>query len=299
MHQRVSGRQRSRIVAAIIGASLVSSTVGTVAQSPVPTPAPSVSPSASPVASAAPSFPGCVPVPPDSSANLVIISPSDCALVTDLLLVVIGTAPADSDVVRDVWFGFDDRVTADATGAWLLEVELSSGANELVFRLGDDRSTERVLRVWLGPLPSVAPITPVPTGPGGAWPALWDLWVCEAISELDDAGAHIAALGVAADDLDLDAVADEAEAAVNDAREARDALDAAGTWRPGRVVTRHLRAWAQAIIRAGNTYQVGAQMLDTAAIRRGTRLLRTAIDERLLAAAAAVELEESTGFSCD
>jgi hypothetical protein len=54
-------------------------------------------------------------------------------------------------VTRDVSFGLDQHATADGTGHWAMTVGLDEGENNLVFRLGDDRSTEKRLRVTYTP----------------------------------------------------------------------------------------------------------------------------------------------------
>ena len=53
-------------------------------------------------------------------------------------------APAGSRVVRDVSLLSDDEVIANVDGTWAMEVELTEGANELVFRIMGDanRSTQ-------------------------------------------------------------------------------------------------------------------------------------------------------------
>jgi hypothetical protein len=64
---------------------------------------------------------------------------------------VIGLAPPGLTVTRDVSFGLDQHATADGTGHWAINVGLNDGENKLKFRLGDDRSTERELRITYTP----------------------------------------------------------------------------------------------------------------------------------------------------
>ncbi len=64
---------------------------------------------------------------------------------------VIGLAPPGLSVTRDVSFGFDQHATADGTGHWAMSVGLDEGQNDLVFRIGDDHSTEKRVRVIYTP----------------------------------------------------------------------------------------------------------------------------------------------------
>ena len=84
-------------------------------------------------------------------------------------------------------------------------------------------------------------------------------------------GTHIDALGVAAGDFDLDRVVREAEAAARDAREARDFLGWAGSWRPGRKLVRHARAWADATVKAANLMKVAVRRGDPKVVKKATR----------------------------
>src|SRR4051812_24430242 len=76
-------------------------------------------------------------VPLAATGKILILSPRDGALVLDPNLTVTGTAPAGSAVTRDVSLAPDAHTTADAGGAWSMEVTLQSGPNTLTFRLGD------------------------------------------------------------------------------------------------------------------------------------------------------------------
>ena len=83
--------------------------------------------------------------------GLTIVSPLDGQTVATKDVVVIGTAPPGLSITRDVSFGLDDHTTADGTGHWAMKVGLSAGDNNLKFRIGDDKSTEKVVRVIYTP----------------------------------------------------------------------------------------------------------------------------------------------------
>jgi hypothetical protein len=50
-------------------------------------------------------------------------------------------------VTRDVPLWFDEHVVADSTGRWSFVLQLNPGVNTFMFRIGDDRATERSLMV--------------------------------------------------------------------------------------------------------------------------------------------------------
>jgi hypothetical protein len=83
--------------------------------------------------------------------GLTIESPQDGQAVATKDVTVIGLAPPGLGVTRDVSFGFDQHATADGTGHWAMSVGLNEGQNDLVFRIGDDHSTEKRLRVIYTP----------------------------------------------------------------------------------------------------------------------------------------------------
>jgi hypothetical protein len=89
--------------------------------------------------------------PPALIIGLTIQSPSDGQAVATKDVTVIGLAPPGLTVTRDVSFGLDQHATADGTGHWAIGVGLDEGQNDLVFRIGDDRSTEKRLRVIYKP----------------------------------------------------------------------------------------------------------------------------------------------------
>jgi hypothetical protein len=86
--------------------------------------------------------------------GLSIQSPQDGQTVVTKDVTVIGLAPPGLTVTRDISFGLDQHATADGTGHWAIGVGLQEGQNDLVFRIGDDRSTEKRLRVIFTPPPA-------------------------------------------------------------------------------------------------------------------------------------------------
>jgi hypothetical protein len=82
---------------------------------------------------------------------LSIQSPADGQTVATRDVTVIGLAPPGLRITRDISFGLDQHATADGTGHWAINVQLNEGENVLVFRLGDDRSTEQRLRITYTP----------------------------------------------------------------------------------------------------------------------------------------------------
>lgn len=96
--------------------------------------------------------PGASPVGPAAPiTGLTIESPLDGQAVATKDVTVIGLGPPGLTVTRDVSFGLDQHGTADGTGHWAISVGLDEGENNLVFRIGDDRSTEKRLRVIYTP----------------------------------------------------------------------------------------------------------------------------------------------------
>lgn len=88
--------------------------------------------------------PGAAPPP---IVGLSILSPTDGQAVATKDVLVIGLAPPGLSVTQDVSFGFDQHATADGTGHWAIKVGLNEGDNVLKFRIGDDHSTEKTVRV--------------------------------------------------------------------------------------------------------------------------------------------------------
>jgi zinc ribbon protein len=95
--------------------------------------------------------PGVTQAPSAPITGLTIQTPRDGDTVATKDVTVIGLAPPGLKITRDVSFGLDQHATADGTGHWAMSVSLNSGQNDLVFRIGDDRSTEQRLRVTYTP----------------------------------------------------------------------------------------------------------------------------------------------------
>jgi len=112
-------------------------------------------PSASGIGSSVPGgsiAPGQASVGPTAPiVGITIESPQDGQAVATGEVTVIGIAPPGLTITRDVSFGLDQHTTVDGTGHWAMGVRLEQGENDLVFRIGDDRSTERKLRVTFVP----------------------------------------------------------------------------------------------------------------------------------------------------
>ncbi len=83
--------------------------------------------------------------------GLTILSPTDGQSVATKDINVIGTAPPGVTVTQDISFGLDQHTTSDGTGHWAMRVGLKDGENKLVFRIGDDSSTRKEIRVTYTP----------------------------------------------------------------------------------------------------------------------------------------------------
>jgi len=95
---------------------------------------------------------------------LTIDSPKPGTVVHTSPIEVVGHAPAGARVVHDIWMAPDEEAIATSDGHWSLSVALVEGANELVFRLGDDASTDVHLGVAYAPSAgSTSTTTPTPT----------------------------------------------------------------------------------------------------------------------------------------
>jgi hypothetical protein len=101
--------------------------------------------------SSTPAGPTLAPTSEAPPFGLLILSPIDGAVVASLQITVIGSAPAGITVVHDVPMWLDSRTTADGTGHWAMTVDLNKGENRLKFRLGDDKSTAKEIRVTYAP----------------------------------------------------------------------------------------------------------------------------------------------------
>lgn len=90
-------------------------------------------------------------VPSPLIVGLTILSPTDGQPVASKEVTVIGTAPPGLTITHDVSLGIDQHATADGTGHWAIKVGLNEGDNKLTFRIGDDHSTEQMIRVIYTP----------------------------------------------------------------------------------------------------------------------------------------------------
>lgn len=95
--------------------------------------------------------PGATAVASAPIVGLTILSPTDGQAVGAKDILVIGLAPPGVTITQDVSFGLDQHTTVDGTGHWAIKVGLQDGDNKLVFRIGDDASTKREVRVTYTP----------------------------------------------------------------------------------------------------------------------------------------------------
>jgi hypothetical protein len=146
--ERASGRGSIVLGAVIVAAGLIA--FGLLMR-PQPGVAPTPGAPGS-VSTGGPAGASSSPVGPSAPiVGLTIQSPQDGQEVATKDVTVIGLAPPGLSVTRDVSFGLDQHATADGTGHWAINVGLQEGQNDLVFRIGDDRSTEKRLRVTYTP----------------------------------------------------------------------------------------------------------------------------------------------------
>jgi zinc ribbon protein len=109
---------------------------------------PGVSPQASGGLGGAPAASGGAPA---LITGLTILSPTDGQSVATKDVNVIGTAPPGVTITQDISFGLDQHTTSDGTGHWSIKVGLKDGENKLIFRIGDDSSTRKEIRVTYTP----------------------------------------------------------------------------------------------------------------------------------------------------
>jgi hypothetical protein len=84
-------------------------------------------------------------------SGLTILSPMDGQSVATKDVYIIGSAPPGVSVTQDISFGLDQHATSDGTGHWTIKVGLNEGENKLTFRIGDDNSTKKTIRVIYTP----------------------------------------------------------------------------------------------------------------------------------------------------
>jgi hypothetical protein len=101
---------------------------------------------------APPPVPGAASAAPSALiSGLTILSPADGQAVATKDVNIIGTAPPGVTVTQDISFGLDQHTTSDGTGHWSMRVGLKDGENKLIFRIGDDASTRKEIRVTYTP----------------------------------------------------------------------------------------------------------------------------------------------------
>jgi hypothetical protein len=233
-----------------------------------------------------------------------ITSHSSGATVDTSRVQIQGTGSAGARIVHDISFAPDQDATVGDDRRWSMVVDLLEGANDLTFRIGDDKTTAVTIslvyaksRSAVSAAGTAAP-TDDPAPDVAAAPGDWDFWVCEAVKQVDDSGNHVAALGQAATDYDVELMVEEGKKAVKDAREALDALAAAPAWKPGSGLVTDLKATADYTIKGVNLISLGAQSLDADTINEGSALIDKAVDRKFAAAAELVDLEAKTGVGC-
>ena len=131
------------IAALIVAAGLIGYGVLTRPDPAASSNAPTVDASGVPVSLA----PGLTAPPSAPIVGMTIQSPRDGEQVFTKDVTVIGLAPPGTRITRDVSLRPDQHATADSTGHWAIAVTLDQGQNTLVFRIGDDRSTEQQIVV--------------------------------------------------------------------------------------------------------------------------------------------------------
>lgn len=147
-----ASRGTSIVVAAVIVAAGLVAFGLLMRPQPSTNPGTATDPQGSPTGTDGVGGPGASPVgAPPLIVGVTIQSPADGQVVATKDVTVIGLAPPGLTVTRDVSFGLDQHATTDGTGHWAISVGLDEGENNLVFRIGDDRSTEKRLRVTYTP----------------------------------------------------------------------------------------------------------------------------------------------------
>jgi hypothetical protein len=117
--------------------------IPTTTSTPEPTPEPTVAPLTPEPTVALPT--------PSPLVGLAFDFPHDGEVLSDADINIIGRAPPEAEVTRDIPMWFDDHTTTRDDGIWMMPIHLGQGENVLRFRIGDDRSTEQVLTVTYQP----------------------------------------------------------------------------------------------------------------------------------------------------
>lgn len=144
-----TGRMNPSLIVAslIVAAGLIGYGVLTRPTAGPPASGPVVDASGVPVTFA----PGATVPPSPPIVGMTVQSPRDGEQVFTQEVTVIGLAPPGTRITRDVSLRPDQHATADSTGHWAIAVSLEQGENTLVFRIGDDRSTEQRIRITFTP----------------------------------------------------------------------------------------------------------------------------------------------------
>lgn len=135
------------LAAVIVAAGLIGYGLLTRPTAGIPASSPVVDASGVPVSFA----PGVTAPPSPPIVGMTVQSPRDGEQVFTQEVTVIGLAPPGTRITRDVSLRPDQHATADSTGHWAIAVNLDQGENTLVFRIGDDRSTEQRIRITFTP----------------------------------------------------------------------------------------------------------------------------------------------------
>jgi hypothetical protein len=103
-----------------------------------------------PTVTSAPPSATTIPTASPSTA-FEVVEPADGMTVTTPSVTVRGHGPAGATVVRDISFAPDDKATVAASGEWSMTVALDEGANDLTFRLGEDKASAITITVAFVP----------------------------------------------------------------------------------------------------------------------------------------------------
>lgn len=141
------GNSSLLLAAIIVAGGLIGYGVLTRPNAANPSDAPPVDASGVPISFA----PGVTAPPSPPIVGMTVQSPRDGEQLFTQEVTVIGLAPPGTRITRDVSLRPDQHATADSTGHWAIAVSLDQGENTLVFRIGDDRSTEQRIRVTYTP----------------------------------------------------------------------------------------------------------------------------------------------------
>jgi hypothetical protein len=131
--------------------SVGSGSTSTAVPTPDPTERPSPTATSEPTAEPAPTDTARPQPTEEPPIRLVIDAPEDGQVVKTSVIEVVGRAPRDAPITRDIRLWFDDHTAAGPSGFWSMQVALSPGENELRFRIGDDATTARTISVIYAP----------------------------------------------------------------------------------------------------------------------------------------------------